>query len=233
MKAVLVMLVAVNVILLAWGIVGGGEKEINPAVTKKTPLAGEQLVLLRELGAEEMPALRKMTGIADSGESEDPLCIFIGAFNSEEKSRQVVERLSAWDIKSTAEDVEVPVGKGYWVYLAPEVSRPAAMRKLKELQARNLDSYVIPRGNLEHGISFGVFSSEARAVALQDRVIAEGYGALLAEIERTEKQRWVVVPAEMAAFINDMVWGKVLEIEGAIEREKRYCLGVAPEENIQ
>ncbi len=231
-KGVLIVLVIVNLALLVWGVFGGDKVEATKSLPVKQS-GGEKLVLLRELAEEEVVSLQGISALAGGQDPSEDLCIFIGQFKVQEKSEAVVERLAAWDIQSSAEDVEVPVGKGYWVYLAPEVSRPVAMRKLKELQSRGLDSYVIPRGNLEHGISFGVFSSEQRAQALQERVLEEGYQALLAEIERTEKQRWVVIPAEVAAFVNDMVWEKVKEIEANIEREKRYCLGVAPEDNIQ
>lgn len=231
MRLVFIVLVILNVIAGGVLLFSSSDEAVVGTFQNK---GGESLRLLSELEVINKLNVESQLIPGRSGEEEgDSLCLYVGSFEDKVLSKKVVERLAAWDILASSEDLELPVGKGYWVYLPPEVSKQAAMRKLKELQAQGLDSYVIPKGNLENGISFGVFSSEERAIALQGRIAKQGYSVLTAEIERTEKQNWVVVDKQMGAFLNDLVWEKVLEIAPGIEREKRYCLGVAQRENIQ
>jgi hypothetical protein len=94
--------------------------------------------------------------------------------------------------------VDVVTGeKDFRVLIPPATSPEEAFRKLRELQASNVDSYVITQGEYALGISLGVFSSASGAEVLQARVGSIGYDSEIIEIERQSRSYWIeFVPEE-------------------------------------
>ncbi len=233
MRAILAVLVVVNVLLLVlhWtGVVG------RPENTRAEPMAvisGDEppLTLLSEARG-SLPAVD--TGRPDVASTDPvvdalPLCTLVGPFAERGDAESLGQRLQALDIVAEIRDLEVSDGQGYWVHLAPELSQREALRRLHELQAKQIDSYVIPRGELANGISFGMFSREALAEARQAELLGLGYDAKIREVERTHRETWVVMPALQARALADELWEELLVGHPALERRQNLCPGVASE----
>ena len=161
------------------------------------------------------------------------LCELVGAFKSRDLARSFVERLSAIEVKSEIRDLRLPAGPGYWVYLEPAESRPVALRSLAELQARKIDSYVIPKGDLANGISLGLFSQESLAKSRLKEMQAIGLEPKLDTIERTYREIWVMLFHGEDAKMSSLTWTRVLEGFNKLERRQNFCLDVASEDNFQ
>ncbi|UZJ44599.1 SPOR domain-containing protein [Marinimicrobium sp. C6131] len=232
MRAILVVLVVMNVLLLALHQLGvisssGASRAGEAAVV---PDSAPSLRLLSEV-SDDLPPADRTPGGQGGGTVSDvlPLCALVGPFTERGDAQSIGERLRALDVSAETRDLEVSDGRGYWVHLAPELSQREALRRLHELQAKQIDSYVIPRGELANGISFGMFSRRALAEARRDELQALGYDAKIREVERTHREIWVVMPALQARALSDQLWEELLAESPALERRQNLCPGVASE----
>lgn len=176
---------------------------------------------------EESPLeLSAAPSVDDEG---NPLCTLVGPFPKLLRAEYFIERLAALDVSSSVYEIEIPGDVGYWVFLAPEESRKQAYNKLRELQAKGVDSYVIPKGELENGISFGMFSRQNLAEQRLQAMKEQGYPAELKEISRSYKEIWVLLASGQAKLLGDKVWLEMLSNDEGIERRQNYCPAVASE----
>lgn len=239
MRAIFLVLLLGNLLLLALQWVGPAEQSPGGASASAVSDRVPSLALLSEQERQRSPnrptppepALRReQEPVASSAElAATPLCTLLGAFSDPAAAEPVVQRLRALDIEAQVRNIEVPDGTGYWVYLPPELSRRAALRRLHELQAKQIDSYVIPRGELANGISFGMYTREPLAHARQEEMIARGYDAQIREIDRTQRETWVSLAPEDAHQLGDELWNSLRERFPNLERRQNFCPGVASE----
>jgi len=242
-----------NIVAFAWGLVAGSGPQVRPdKVLSANPYARfPELVLLREIegsgqGATVVEIDRRSTSITSDDEKkrssvngvglasvpmEDakgrPLCELVGPFETREVARDFVQRLAAIEVLSELHDLELPAGPGYWVYLRPEINRAAALRSLNELQAKRIDSYVIPKGDLENGISLGMFSRKALSDARVKEMKAVGLDPLVEEVERSYRELWVMLNVGEGAKMSSLSWERAMEGIKMLERRQNYCLDVA------
>lgn len=157
------------------------------------------------------------------------LCDIVGPFESKVVANDFIERLKAVDVSSKEKELELPAGMGYWVYLEPLSNRREALRMLSELQAKRIDSYVIPRGDLANGISLGMFSKKALSDARVKKMKSIGLEPLVEEIERTYRELWVMLEPGESSKMSQITWDRVMEGINELERRQNYCLDVASE----
>ncbi|WP_439136339.1 SPOR domain-containing protein [Pseudomaricurvus sp.] len=170
---------------------------------------------------------RAVSGVQDG--DERAVCTLVGPFKEPLPAEYFVERLGALDVKASVELLEVPGDPGFWVYQAPESSRKAALRRLHELQAKGIDSYVIPKGELENGISFGLFSDRGRAEEQLESVQSSGYQADIRTVPRSFEEIWVSMAAGEAEKIGSERWLELLNREDDLEKRQNFCPDVASE----
>lgn len=120
-------------------------------------------------------------------------CPAVGPWGSTDEARRVVESLVAAGVKADVRAVELKGAKVYWVYLAPFAERAQAMRKLRELQAKGIDSFVVSGGGDANAISLGSFTARDSALGIQSRLRGAGYAADIREQQRDLQQTWVVL----------------------------------------
>ncbi len=155
------------------------------------------------------------------------LCELIGPFESGGVASNFVERLKAIEVVSSLKDIELPAGPGYWIYLEPLASRQEAIRLLRELQAKRIDSYVIPKGELANGISLGMFSKKTLSDARVREMTAVGLAPKVEEIERSYREVWVMLEPGEDSKMSSLSWERAMEGIKGLERRQNYCLDVA------
>lgn len=171
----------------------------------------------------ELAASESSSSISDAEK-----CELIGPFAELLHAEYLVERLTALEVASAIKQVEIADGKNYWVYLKPEMSEKEALRRLSEIQqAKAIDSYIIPSGELANGISFGQFASEKEAADKAEQIRAQGYAAEIKEVPKSHNETWVEVHQKLGQKMSEEKWLSLLKEEKAIERRQNYCLGVA------
>lgn len=245
------LLMGANVVLFGWLLITW-EGPPEPSQDRVSPQSEEvpPILLIEEATEQQLaapspaqtaPAPQSISGrfpgvdvtLDPSLEGVDKeLCMFVGPFETVEAAQQLVERLIAMDIDGRVADMEIPAGQGYWVHLEPLESRREALRRLSELQAQGVDSYVIPKGDLMNGISLGMFSQESLAQARAREMREAGLDAKIDVIERTYKEIWVSMPDADARNLGDQAWQRLLESDKNVDRRQNFCLHVASQDNI-
>ncbi len=234
MRSIFIVLLIANIGLFAYQKFIVGEKSKVPAlgVIKEE---GERLELLSE---NNMAAIKKTsTGVIEESSLEpdenkqevetDPLCTMVGPYEQLIRAEMLVERLQALSITTTITPVERVEGNVFWVYLAPELSQQDALMKLYELQRKNIESYIITKGELERGISLGQFGEKLEADLRVDEIKKQGYEPLVKEVKKTISETWVTLSAGSAEKINESVWLDILSAENGLERRQNFCISVA------
>lgn len=239
MRSIFFALVIINLVVLAALIVMRSPAPSNaamPVAERLSPIEGASLQLLHERDrgmaatkqAIDTLPVSAPTPVTHEGGSE-VMCTMIGPYVQLLHAEYLVDRLRALDAKAEVRSIEVPDGMGYWVYLAPEKSEQAALRRLYELQAKKIDSYIIPTGELSNGISLGIFTDEAAAAARVKAINEQGYQAQVRDSARTISETWVVMSVTEAEKVDDSLWVDLLRQQSKLEKRQNYCLGVAPQ----
>ncbi len=195
----------------------------SPGVVGEAPIA-EGKVLVGQ-GAE----LEQESGVVTEGVVDESVCSMVGPFKEVLRAEYFAEHLRALAVDASVEALEVPGGNSYWVHESPLPSKKMALRRLHELQARDIDSYLIPKGDLQYGISFGVFSQEVNASRRLEKLQALGFTVSVKLVPRFYEEVWVVLAAREAVKIGDEMWLKLLNREENIKLQQNYCSGVASE----
>lgn len=157
----------------------------------------------------------------------DSACLSIGGFDEETVALEVRQRLLSVDLNSRVESVDEAAGVDYWVYLAPLVSRQASLRQLRELQSRNIDSYIITVGDLSNGISLGIFSRRDSAESVVKRLQLVDYAASIRELPRTHRRYWVVVEGLDQQPLTQTLLNELIVNFPGLEHRQMPCSGVA------
>jgi hypothetical protein len=102
------------------------------------------------------------------------------------------------------------------VVLGPFDTDEQGRARLGELQANDVESFLINQGRLAGGISLGLFSSDSNARSRVAALAERDINARVEQVDRT-RQTWVLtIGAESARLIsNEGLESIVSEIEGA------------------
>jgi len=233
MRAIFLFLATAN--LLVAGILWFASDSKPDRPPLEAPELSTEAPQLRQI--QELPESSRAVSPGDAEALNDlaavkagpPLCNLLGPYADIPAAESAAERLTALDVEARVRALEVSDGPGYWVYLPPEPSERAALARLHELQARQIDSYIIPRGELAQGISFGMFSRDSLAQQRRDSLRELGYEARIREIERSHTETWVVVPLSQGRSLGDSLWRELLAEAPGLERRQNFCPGVASE----
>ena len=226
MRSIFLSLVAINVIVLLMQLFVGNPE---PARSDFTPPAGalNGAILKMRNETEREVATKKNEIEKSSAANNTEMCTMVGPYAQLLHAEYLVERLAAMDARAVIKSVEVPDSVAYWVYLPPEMSEKEALRRLYEIQAKSIDSYIIPSGELANGISFGMFNDQSAAQARLEEIRIQGYQPKLREVERTHSETWVTLAPGEAEKIDTAVWVDLLNQQTGLEKRQNFCLGVA------
>lgn len=232
MRLIFIVLVMANIAFFGFQFFNGNHE----------PASRPKADAVRQFGNLQTLAERnKKTGALSKSESEsgasselvasasntEMLCQLVGPFAELLQAEYLVERLSALEVPASIRQLEIIDGKVFWVYLKPEMSEKEALRRLYEVQAKSIESYIISSGELANGISLGQFGDEEAAKNQLAKVRDLGYAAELKEIPKAHNEIWVDVKEQSGRKINAEQWANLLKEEKAVERRENYCLGVA------
>ena len=155
------------------------------------------------------------------------LCTLVGPFPKLLSAEYFLEQLQSLDVNAEIRSIVVVSEPGYWLHLLPEKSRKEALRRLSELQARGIDSYVIPDGDLANGISLGMFSDEGGAKVMAKSIQEQGYKPEIIGVPREQKELWVFLPEGEAPKIGDEKWLKLISAEDLLQKRQNVCTDLA------
>jgi hypothetical protein len=151
-------------------------------------------------------------------------CMAVGPFMSFYGSQEIADQLTSLGINLQVKAVDQPSGKyDYRLLIPPMNSLEEAFRKLRELQASNIDSYVITAGENALGVSLGVFSTLKGAAAATALVKSEGFEGVIVEIPRSTRTYWIFGTPDSPLAMNEMVWQNLKTTNPAIQKQELPC----------
>ncbi len=214
MKGAVFGLLLANVLLAAWLIVqqGRGALPLTSAgslvsevdsttatiallddVSEQSLVRYAQAPDAAELLRDETPSAA-LSEAAQAGPSQ--LCVEAGPFSNRQIADSVVSAAAAYatlKIESRTQSMS----SVYRVYLPQHASREAALARLEELRAAlagqraEIETFLIPRGELVNGIALGLFSEQRNALNVKEQVEALGFPVTIREEARQEEQFWI------------------------------------------
>lgn len=202
MRYIFYALLAGNILFAGWQLA----KEPPPEPTagpRGGPGGG--IVLLRELAPSDrtVDMAEVVSNPVRLASTEDQTCFGIGPFADVFSGQNAIDQLAAIDVSAELKAMDVPTGEmDYRVYIPPAASAESAFRMLRELQASEIDSYVITQGEQALGISLGVFSTNEAASLLKSRLGSMGYTPEILPIPRISRTYWIYPPLESQAAAN-------------------------------
>ncbi len=156
---------------------------------------------------------------------EASACQALGPFLSVTQGQAAVERLLAMDIEVQLRALDTVLEQyDYRVMIPPTRSIEAAFRKLRELQALGIDSYVITQGKDSMGISLGVFSSEDAAGQVRKKLNADGHVTEIRKMPRLERRYWVFSSESDNLNIGETAMRSIREQFPDVGYSMRVCL---------
>ena len=222
-----------NGVLAIWNLAGQKPLDTPPSPAESTAQATvdasvKSLRLVSEMAAEDLQARSR----DEAPPAAPQLCLMAGAFADVAAAEQFIARLAALDVAAFVHPVDLTAGEGFWVFLEPFGNREAARRRLAELQARGVDSYIIPKGELENGISLGVFTRLELAEARLAELAKLGLDAKMQNIERSYRETWVMLGAGEENKLGEEVWQQLLQENLALQQRQNFCSDVASAKNF-
>lgn len=205
-------------------------KEFSQAANLKEE--GERLELLTEshgTGKRNRDAVRaEDDGVSEEKQiNRDSMCTMVGPYEQLVRAEFLVEKLQSLAVESVITPVERVEGSVFWVYLPPELSQQDALMRLYELQRKNIESYIITKGELERGISFGQYADQVEADLRLDEIKKQGYQPEIKELKKTINETWVTLSPGSAEKISESVWLDILNEQQGLERRQNFCISVA------
>ncbi len=256
MRWTVIGLVLLNIVFGVWGglsyrytqsvaALGAGE------TLTSGDMPGQRLVLLRErpdIQATGQPLVPKPVEVVSAAQAvsspapSEPLqaaaggeqiCTLLGPLPQSADAKALLSRLAALQIHAKYVSLQVEGSVEYWVYLRPEPTKELAIAKLRELQDKKVDSFIIPQGNLANGISLGIFDKKENAESRQQAVMQAGYDAQMREHTRTYLENWVAIYPDQVAGFSPELYSRLKEENTKLDLRKDECRKVASVIDIQ
>lgn len=195
MRWVFYSLLILNIVYLVWGLVGGASApdRVAPA-SSVAASAPETLRLLDEVDVTTAPENRRVAG-------RQRLCPVIGPWNGRARAQEALSELENGGYRGTVRPLQVEKERLNWVYLPSYPEREEALKVLRELQSRGVDSFIVGEGEDENAISLGYFASEESAEGLRVKMNNAGYPARVRRTARTVTEYWLYL--ESGAITDD------------------------------
>lgn len=218
MRWIFITLVFGNLLLLAY--FWQQQNTLEPAVAAavELPRGGKAIKLVKEL-EQPLPSVSQI----DNKVKRAQLCYVAGPYVELEGAENLLSRAKSLGFSGKVNTLVV-VGNEpseYWVHVPPRISREAAMRTLRELQKRNVDSYIITQGEMAEGISIGLFRNKDSAYGLQERISAWSVPAEVKVINKDTKEYWAEIVE--TSQLNESLRERILASDTDIRWELVEC----------
>lgn len=201
MRWMFIGIVILNVAFLAWGALGQSGAQADQAPVAATEFPAPLVLLEEQIASGEVPApalAGPQSAVAEPG------CPAIGPVPAADAAA-VVAALEAEGFAAAPVSTEVAPTVVFWVHIPPAQSREAALRALRELHSRGVDSFVVASGVDANAISLGSFQSRDSALGVQERLAAVGYQTRIREQPKGGGAVWVVLADPAAQGFTERV----------------------------
>lgn len=206
MRWIFISLVVLNLAYLGYQFTQPKKVEQQQAVDVEVATGVASIPLLSEVkGVKSRPSAGK------SKSSVNSLCWAVGPYKIELDAKHLYARMTALDLKAQIKPQSILVKEEFWVYLPPLPNKKQAVRKLKELQKRKVDSFVVTEGELANGISLGLFSQQESVDRLLASLKKKKITPKVKNLKRTRDQYWVTTPVDQQFSLDEKTQKRLLD----------------------
>lgn len=195
------------------------DKVKPPAVSNPKPEPAPEVVEVVEPEGEVDPASETAPAPADLPSG----CVVLGPAANASQASQLSQRLVAVGIISDVIELDAPGDPEYWVVTPPFANDQAALRKLQELQGRNVSAQVVFKGPLAHTISFGLFGQEQEAEKQAAKIRQLGYRVEVRAVPTLRKDTWILLSERQAPKLSDVIWQGIQADFPKLKKQEQRC----------
>lgn len=240
MRGVVFGLLFSNLAFLAWNLFVPVANE--PRVLAPTTDEGERVQLLSEVSSDQLrpyPDQQQASApvtVAEVAESPDVpqalYCAQIGPFRDEDDARNFANT-HAQRMSLSVDIRQVPAAPDYRVFLPSFASRELATSTQETLRAafaaNNLaiDTYLVPRGELENSIALGLFSEQQNALNVQQQMLGLGYQVVVRTEEKQVSEAWVLAEDIESEAEFAQHWAQMRLTRSYIDAGEKLCETIA------
>lgn len=218
MRWSLLLLIVLNLFYYVWQQQRAPIQAVQVAPLEQYQVRQQDIRLLSE-----SPEGAASAALQDTSSLEESTCLFLGGFETSAMAESLRQRLVGLDIESEIKGFAATAELDYWVYLPPLASRDASLRQLKELQARQIDSFIIAEGDLSNGISLGIFPRYESAASVMARLTDAGYEPALRKLPREQRTFWVRIAPRSLRLVDESLLARLAESFAGLGHELKPC----------
>lgn len=141
----------------------------------------------------------------------------------DEELSGIIERLEAVDMNPYVVEESVSSPGPIMVYILPFSSFREASLELNVLRREDVESFILPEGELQNGISVGVFSTEQNAQARADQMQALGYQTGEYQYTVEQSQYLVHLPLQESVTLAVNYWRELASDFPSMIRVQNSC----------
>jgi hypothetical protein len=189
MRWVFFSLLILNVVYLVTGLIMRSAPSAARPPSVAVAAAPASLTLVNESGARTSQSSSSVSGMP-------PLCPVVGPWARDAEAQQAAQSLRRSGYRVDLDTLRVVRERLHWVHLPAEGDRGDALRMLRELQAKGVDSFIVAEGDDANAISLGYFGNADSARGLKTRMRAAGYQAEIRETAREVTEYWLRIDGD-------------------------------------
>ena len=204
MRWIFFSVIFLNVFYFSWELWITDKKVVGHSLSKPNLIANSKnrakIKLLSEGGIQitafesnARPSLPDVGAIVSGNMASNNRCPVVGPFKSFEPASDFLLKLIGRGINADLSEVVLTGLHDTWVVIPPLEGRRGALRKLRELQGKGIDSYIITQGPLKNAISLGLYKRRQSAVDVQGDLKIAGYATVLEKRMRQITEYWVKI----------------------------------------
>ena len=176
----------------------------------------------------------KIVDSAQTVSADAPVCKMVGPFGEMAAADKFNAQISDLGLESKVKKIEMDAGKRYWLYLGPFQSFDLARAQYRQLQEKEIDSYVIQKGELKNAISLGVFSQQYSYESQKATLEQSGLQPETKVLHRTYNEIWVLLGANEHSKIIESDWANLLRSDKKLQLRQNFCnLDIASSSNFK
>ena len=156
------------------------------------------------------------------GAAPTGVCYSFGPFPKSFLASKATVRLEEMGVKITRRGMRDRQQVGYWIYLPPQASKQAAVRKTQELAAKKVDDFfIVLASKYQNAISLGVYKNRNGAERRLAELREKGFEALMEPRYQPINVYWL----DVGGHLTERQWNAVREEYPAQRRETVTCGG--------
>jgi len=216
MRGILLTLVFLNILYFGWKY--SQHDPVDEVVSSS--MSSHQKVPRLVLMSEKRGS-RKNTSVVKS--APIALCPEIGPFDDKPSALLFATELQIAGVVTRLKSKNDISDLKYWVYLPIGGGKKRAMLKLNELHEKQIESYLITKGELKGQVSLGVFNNLESANGLQSKLETLGIDARLYKKSKRAKLFWLSVEADNLKDEQEQALKDALDKQSEIKVVQSAC----------